>query len=190
VWKKRLFLFWTELIEKKESSDAAKNKSAKAASESGTLGGLEPKKYWETRLAWTEWVDGKWIPKQLSKEFLHQYIGTVIPNASRIKLVGNIDAENRLTINTHCEFDGAWVELGSFILTDITSKIQAVKLTAGHGPYYENKWSGYRLSIMNYKKTGKLSLRDDDYLRNSVTHKLLLSPERKNYIPRLNDPFF
>lgn len=190
VWKKRLFLFWAELIEKKEPTDSAKNKSAKAASESGTLGELEPRKYWETRLAWTEYVDGKWTPKQLSKEFIHQYVGIIIPTASRIKLVGNIDAANRLTINTHCEFDGAWVELGSFLLTDITSTIQTFKLVAADNPYYESKWPGYGLLFMNYKKKGKLSLLNDDYLKNSVTHKLLLSPERKNYTPKLNDPFF
>ena len=68
VWKGRLFLFWPEFMEKAiEDGNKADNMHARA---NIPIGQQEPKKYWEIRLAWSEYVDGAWDSKQVSKEFI------------------------------------------------------------------------------------------------------------------------
>ena len=64
VWKKRLFLFWPEILEK--VNDLATTKPSSIA------GTEEPSKYWEINLAWSEYVDGKWGSKQISEESITQ----------------------------------------------------------------------------------------------------------------------
>ena len=187
VWKKRLFLFWPEFIEVQEAQD----NSTKSVEDVGTgdskISELEPIKHWEIRLAWSEYVDGKWSPKQVSKEFIEQDKGSVIPNPSRIRFITDIDSENRLTIITHCEFDGAWVELGAFNLSDIASKIEA---DSSYEAVREDKWYGYALFFSSFSRNSTLQLIDDVYLESIVPHKLLLTPNTKNYIPTLDEPFF
>ena len=68
VWKKRLFLFWPEFIEKAEPAYDRSQSAETAAGNS--MSELEPDKYWEIRLAFSEYVDGKWSPKQISKDLI------------------------------------------------------------------------------------------------------------------------
>jgi hypothetical protein len=55
VWNRRLYLFWPVFVEK-----ALQNSSE---NDSG-------RRYWEIKLAWSEFKQKSWKPKQLSKEFL------------------------------------------------------------------------------------------------------------------------
>ncbi len=76
VWKGRLLLFWTEFIQKHDDA-VPKNKDGSPqtfedASKQPTSN-LKPINYWEIRLAWSEYINGKWSTKQLTKEFLKHY---------------------------------------------------------------------------------------------------------------------
>lgn len=186
VWKNRLFLFWPEFTQVQYAPTGNSNRSAKEASDD-KISSLEPKKYWEIRLAWSEYVDKKWTPKQLSKEFLTRNTGTVVPTESAVRFVYYVDTQQRLHIILHFEFDGAWVQSGSFQLSDIASRVVINQPKKG---YADDEWSGYRLSFMSFAKTGKLTLADDDYLKTSSSHKLLVTPTPDDYVPRLKDPFF
>jgi hypothetical protein len=68
MWKKRLYLFWPEFLkkqkEKKEELQIGQG-MAKVSVED-----LKAEEYWEVRLAYSEYKNGKWSPKSLSKEFL------------------------------------------------------------------------------------------------------------------------
>lgn len=171
VWKGRLFLFWPEFMEKQESQVDTNQSVEQAGTGSSKISDLEPKKYWEIRLAWSEYVNGKWSPKQVSKEFVKQYTGTVIPTESRLRWIHRF-AGSSLFIIAHCEFDGRWSELGRFYLADITSRIKQVTSSFN----LENEWPAYDVSFMNYSKTGKLEILDDEYLKALTNHKLLVTP--------------
>ena len=69
VWKNRLLLFWPEFMEKQEPKEN-EGKTFQAVAENELISSQEPKKYWEVRLAWSEYFDGKWTPKQVSEEYL------------------------------------------------------------------------------------------------------------------------
>jgi hypothetical protein len=190
VWKKRLFLFWPEFIEKQEAPPGNSTQSVVQVSDD-QMSLLEPKKYWEIRLAWSEYVDGKWSPKQVSKEFTPLFARS---SRERIRFIAYIDRQNRLRIRRHHfsedERSEWWLECSSFDLSDITSKILSNSV---RNPIYQrlgNGWSGYNLYYMNFSKSSALELLDDVYLASPVDHKILLSPERKNYLPTLEDPFF
>ncbi|MGB2220721.1 neuraminidase-like domain-containing protein [Neptunomonas phycophila] len=66
VWKNRVLLFWPEFIKKKEPAEI--DKKTYAAGDTITLN--EATEVWEIRLAWSEYVDGSWTSKQVTKECL------------------------------------------------------------------------------------------------------------------------
>jgi hypothetical protein len=55
VWNRRLYLFWPIFIEKAEK---------------GGKQGEEPPKYWQIQMAWSEYKNGKWLPKNISNEMI------------------------------------------------------------------------------------------------------------------------
>jgi hypothetical protein len=61
VWNRRLYLFWPTFLEKAEPLKPK-------IEEGGELSG-EPEKYWELRLAWSQFKQGRWENKMVSSEF-------------------------------------------------------------------------------------------------------------------------
>src|SRR5262249_38084121 len=51
VWNRRLYVFWPIFTEK-------------------AIQGAPPRKYWQIQLAWSEYRNGKWSPKEVSSEFM------------------------------------------------------------------------------------------------------------------------
>ncbi len=196
VWKNRLFLFWPEFIKVQEAPPYTK-RPEDAFGDSVSIFKAIPS--WEIRLSWSEYVDGKWSPKQVCKEFIKlQPADWDIVSESRLRWVYVIDANQELQIRAHCLDNrkllptDLWRELGSFNLSDITSKVEAAAywMSAPLAHAAGDGWKGYGLSFMNYSKDGKLQLAGDDYLREQVSHNVLVTPTRPDYVQRLKDPFF
>jgi len=195
VWKKRLFLFWPEFVPIQDSPPMPSGQSTTDAA-AQPMSRLAATQHWEIRLAWSEYVEGKWSPKQLSKEFITQSVDSLTPNEASIRLVQQIDSHDRLQIALTINFSGwfdldtfidsGWSELNSFILSDIASKIE----TGTTNLIAQNAWTDYSPSFLRLTKSGPLHLLDDDYLLAPVDHQLLVSPLRKNFVPTLKDPFF
>jgi hypothetical protein len=59
AWNRRLYLFWSIFTEKSEQPTKAQGASDE-----------EPNKYWEIKLAWSEYKNKTWSPKRVSKNFL------------------------------------------------------------------------------------------------------------------------
>ena len=118
VWKKRLFLFWPEFMEK---SKATYDNTQSAEAVAGTsMSSLEPKKHWEIRLAWSEYVDGKWSPKQVTKE----YIRASASNIGAYIFHTDINKHSQeITLSLYDKYDRT--KKGSFEIPDIQSKVQA-----------------------------------------------------------------
>jgi Tc toxin complex TcA C-terminal TcB-binding domain/Neuraminidase-like domain len=68
VWNKRLFIFFPQFVKKtKPNEDVAPSKSIVDISSEPT-DGSRPVEYWEIKMAWSEYRNGKWTQKQLSKD--------------------------------------------------------------------------------------------------------------------------
>lgn len=190
VWKKRLFLFWPEFIAKQESPSSNASKSVKEAWDD-QMSTLHPREYWEIRLAWSEYVDGKWSPKQVSKEYLEQNYYEFIQGEASTRFATVIDEDQKLRIHFVYEAYGdlkLWYIGGYFELADITSKVRAEN--SGLGWAYEKWQQTYSASFMNVAGYSNLELLGHVYLKAAVDHKLLLSSEVENYAPSFKTPFF
>ena len=77
VWKKRLFLFWPEFVQKVAQTTASEDAPTYQQGAHSSAGQNKKPNYWETRFGWSEYIGGKWSPKKLSKEtfspFLYQW---------------------------------------------------------------------------------------------------------------------
>lgn len=175
VWKKRLFLFWPEFMEKQEPRTGTDNQSVIAlGSDPNTASSLKPITYWEIRLAWSEYVDGKWSPKQVSKEFQKFYF--------------EIRDKKELFFALREEFFGKEFQIytitkevgveGIFYLSDMHSPIDQTNDLGGNLAWNEqdklrNDQSVYKYFFSGRSATANLKIRDIIYLQNSREHRLL-----------------
>ena len=195
VWKQRLFLFWPEFTVTEEQPASNGGQSVKQVSDD-KMSVLASRKRWDIRLAWSENVDGKWIPKQLTKETLTRRIGALSPSEARIRWIYDIDTDQTLNVVAHIQvrkIHEAWIEIGGFRLTDISAPVVALPGPDGVSAAtkaIDNEWSGYNVSFMNFANNGPLALADDRYLKATRKHKVLVTPTRANYVPVLQDEFF
>ena len=138
IWKKRLFLFWPEFMQK-TLTGASDSSNFSTMADTSTPADNAPQKYWEIRLAGSEYANGKWTPKKVSKEYLspmatdpkiYEKLATVRPDQYSFQLTK--DAYNVLTvwlnisrINEYTTFDKTYevIFIGNFVLTDIHEKI-------------------------------------------------------------------
>lgn len=67
VWKGRLFVFFPEFMEKNWKSELQPQQKV-GDGEENKSGDMQPMKYWEIKLGWSERKEGKWTPKQLSNK--------------------------------------------------------------------------------------------------------------------------
>jgi hypothetical protein len=74
VWENRLFLFWPEFTLKHQSSSISQsNTTFTTIGKDHGPNDVASIPYYEIRLAWSEYKDGDWTAKQLSKEFLQHF---------------------------------------------------------------------------------------------------------------------
>lgn len=187
VWKKRLFLFWPEFL---EAAERPANGSV-AEALGNKISDLQPKKRWEVKLAWSEYVDGKWSPKQISTEFIKQEHWDYIPDESSIRFATRIDDKQKLYIYLVINFAPPprdWYIDGAFELDDITSKVTAN--SGGFGHAHEQWDQTYDTSFMSVSAYSKLQLLANIYLQSEMRHKLLLTPDEENFSPPFETPFF
>ena len=181
VWKKRLFLFWPEFMEVPVASDQGEEPPP-----------IEPPIiHFEVKLAWSEYVDGKWNPKHVSKEFYPLY---PFDHEKLVSFVVNIDSSTQ-ELNIEIWSDLGLSYLIVFALSDIQSKIEL----KGEPKIYEDVGLGeYASDFMKRSKTdSQLVLLDDTYLKNASTHKILNAdnlPHFENRLEKsvltLEHPFF
>lgn len=162
VWKGRLFLFWPEFMEK---AKAAKIEGSLEKAGSEPAAALEPKKYWEIRLAWSEYVDGTWSPKQVSKEYL---------------TTGGLPSEVR--IHPHFENDENSLDKGSLIFLVANDHIYGMYFAISdiHSPIMANNdWCKAGIPALIYYK--------NKYLKLVTENKPLQSPSLNKYLKAKKD---
>lgn len=185
VWKQRLFLFWPEFIRVQEAPSGSSNKSMEEASRD-KISTLKPHELLEIRLAWSEYVEAKWTPKQVSKEYVREWVsesqGTVEKD---ILLTASISAQTQeLTIELS---DTVWnLHRGKFVLADIQSPVVA---THSMNVKYIRDFD-YAYHFSKRRRHSPLSLQDDLYLKQSTDHMLLPVDTHKGLDITLEYPFF
>jgi hypothetical protein len=181
VWKKRLFLFWPEFIEKVKESNVAKDDDIWASANDKTQGELKAKKYWEIRLAWSEYVDNRWTPKQLSSE-----IGKTDHFYSRSIYFCAATITQSQVLKVYIYRPGK-IQEARFELSDIQSGIEQ---------YKQQSWQYlpppvvYPAYFMKRKRKSHLTLQNHTYLAKSLSHKLLYSHQFNETDPLVDHPFF
>lgn len=185
VWKRRLFLFWAEFApgEIKPSTDGSKTVRESAENR---MSSFEPQKYNDLRLGWSEYVDRKWTPKQISKEYLRLWLYGANPTHEKdCLLTPSIDPKTQeLTIEAS---DTYWnVTRGAFKLADIQAPIS---VSSGFSVHYIGTYSyGYEFS--KRRRLGKLELEGDVYLDKTIDQRLLPVDTYKGLDMTLAHPFF
>ncbi len=187
VWKNRIFLFWPEFLEKHEEKNNDLTTVSGAAGK--TLGELEAIRYYEMRLSWTERVDGKWAPKQMTKEFVR--VNTYGPSELNFRTEFQ---SNGLAVRPYVKIlsCGPSYErpLDYFKFSDIQAKVQVI----GVGEVSYNLTFDSELDYFNnYQKhhtLDKLQYWGYTYLDEFTDHSTIFSnnsPAKEEY-PK--DPFF
>ena len=188
VWKSRLLLFWPEFMEKQQEAQPSGN--LKTIAEEEGVDDIRPVKYWEMKLAWGEYRDGRWSPKQLSGEFLTtKSFPFTHPRNLSIRAEQTAD---ELKVRIHgSEREGGFVQSysGVFTLPEIRSRIGVWHSIAHYyspstpAPAYSNFYTAR-------EKEGKLRLAGTDYLLNGRYHRLLYDRQFADPEPTLKYPFF
>lgn len=184
VWKDRLFLFWPEFVRVQDPPDTGTKTAEDIGAQNLSL--MKPKESFEIRLAWSEYVDAKWTPKQLAKEYLRIQIHDDHPTVEKdYLLTASVDATTQeLTINVA---DSEHPEpRGRFILADIQSPVRAERLI----DYFDGAAFDYTYHFSKRRRTSVLDLQDDTYLQVSTDHRLLPVDTYAGREMTLSYPFF
>ena len=73
VWNNRLLIFFPQFMRRTKSNEDLENpKSIREISEDSP-GNIKPIEYWEIKMAWSEYRNGKWTQKQLSKNAIYDF---------------------------------------------------------------------------------------------------------------------
>ncbi len=182
VWKKRLFLFWPEFMEvQKEAPELDKTRTIEDIGTNESMESLGASKYWEIRLAWSEYVEGKWTPKQMTKEFIRNWSDVGLSNFTFQAVIGS---ELRLFFDEEIPGYTQW-----FQFSDIQSKVETQRFEGHPGPSGTKTYSNHFMK--RAREMSKLELMDDVYLKHSWTHQLLYPDNAFRYPERIFDsPFF
>lgn len=78
VWDKRLLIFFPQ-FSKKTSPNSTTMKQSFQATANSTPNASKPIEYWEIKMAWSEYRNGKWTQKQLSAEAIYDIPAPTTP---------------------------------------------------------------------------------------------------------------
>lgn len=185
VWKNRLFLFWPEFMLAPEAPGGTSSKSVEEVSDD-SMSSLEANEILEVRMAWSEYLDGKWTPKQVTKEYVREW-----PHDDHLTVekdflfTPGIDASTQeLTITIS---DNYWnAQRGRFRFSDIQSPVR----TEHYGDARFNTESTYDYHFARRKAYATLELTGDLFLKRATSHKLLPVDTEKGADIDLDSPFF
>jgi hypothetical protein len=71
VWKDRLFIFFPQFLKKNWDSPLKKQMKVAESAQNTSMEDIESIGYWEIKLAWSEYKEGGWTPKKISKQAIY-----------------------------------------------------------------------------------------------------------------------
>lgn len=188
VWQNRLFLFWPEFTIKQESNSNVQKTNFNDMAGQNT-GDVSATSYWEIRLGWTEYKNGTWTNKQLSKEFLQHYsLFTILQEQLKYYQFWPFAIGNTLYIWAvlfveESEYERYYV--GSFTTDDIQMPF---RIDTNDYDWGQQSPSPF---FMSSSRTDSLNINGNNYFHDSIPYQLLstfiLDDDMGN---TFNHPFF
>lgn len=131
VWNNRLMLFWGIFTEKQEeSSDGPVINPGVQIS--------PPAKYFQVKIAWSEYINSKWGNKKLSKEFISTPVNTII---NQFQLTSSI-TDGKLMIKLFAWWSSFFDNLGlGVFIFDSCNNAPYVKIVGLHNPLNQTFYS-------------------------------------------------
>ena len=117
VWNRRLYLFWPIFTEKANEDQEIPDPGQK---------GTKPDKYWEIQMAWSEYRNGKWSSKNVSKEMIdfsivipaiYDFFAPYMFSKNKIFFKTHLDSSN-LIITCYGVFP-FWQESKAFLIASL-----------------------------------------------------------------------
>ncbi|MCI0420559.1 MAG: hypothetical protein L0312_15265, partial [Acidobacteria bacterium] len=193
VWKKRLFIFWPEFQKVPQQASGLQKQTGNDVL-NNNIGELTPDESWEIRLSWTEYVDGKWTPKEVTKETI----------SSNHNVLGHLFRQGRYTFITYSPSSLTFLlagqyfpsfsdqqrdsdfGVGYFAFSDIRANVIIGELSHFDDP------SSYSYHFMQRRRKSGLVFNGDSYLNQSTVHHLLFSNHLTNlaFWSKPEHPFF
>jgi hypothetical protein len=185
VWKKRLILFWPEFMEKSTSNLPPRSYQDQAEE---TISHDEPEKYWEIRLAWSEYVDRRWEPKQVTNDFIYSWFSQKPKTYRFFPTLRDINGTQQILKIEYV--DTSLLLGGSFNLVDINSKIQFKNFDLY--PSIDKRWLFNSHFMKKNDYTARLIFNEKIYLKNPVEHKIQFTDWSTDvdFVASLSLPFF
>ncbi|MCC9074418.1 hypothetical protein LNQ49_22755 [Flavobacterium sp. F-65] len=107
VWSGRLLIFFPQIVKKTKPSQDPNVKNQKIADigKNATAEQLKPIEYYEIKMAWSEYRNGKWTQKQLSTRAADTSWTTKLPAIENFKFIPNINDKKSIIIQVEDETD-------------------------------------------------------------------------------------
>lgn len=128
VWNGRLLIFFPQIAKKTKSSEASKTKTVRALADEPSAN-TKPVEYYEIKMGWSEYRNGKWTQKQLSKDAVFSNPVDDKHDIQFFKFVPIVNLPDKVTINVDdfldadagykgaFEFDGSILKTGAIVST-------------------------------------------------------------------------
>jgi hypothetical protein len=181
LWKKRLFLFWPEFMEQTNNpTNLDKLQTYQGLSNTNLNDPSNiPQKYWEIRLAWSEYTNNKWTPKKLSKETISLNTNDVDYNdASPNEYFFQSSILNEiLTLDLYgylaAGYDSFIMSFSSFVIKDIHEKF----VISTSNAYGSPQFNPYRYQSFESAAfySSPLVIDKATFLPNNSSYELLFS---------------
>jgi Tc toxin complex TcA C-terminal TcB-binding domain/Neuraminidase-like domain/Salmonella virulence plasmid 28.1kDa A protein/PA14 domain/Putative peptidoglycan binding domain len=170
VWKNRLFLFWPEFTIKQDPNTTAQSSNFNDMAKQQT-GQMAPLAYYEIRLGWTEYKDGAWTNKQLSKEFiLHTPIEPDLQTQLKYYQFFPLAWGDTFIILAFLSLTGSPSQLytiGTFTTNDIQMPFKI------NNNLYKNDQYTPSPFFMSSGRTDKLAINGHQYFKSAIPYQLL-----------------
>ncbi len=114
IWNRRLYLFWPQFTKQVEATGGPPSITIKH-DEDSNVPTSPPRQYYDIKLAWSEYKDGKWSPKQISSDSLTAsnppHLADKLPDLAKYAFKATITEDGSLSIRLFADSDIAAPEL-------------------------------------------------------------------------------
>lgn len=105
VFNNRLLIFFPQFMKKNKPNPTAGTEFNNLGKDPNGIDKAKPIEYWEIKMAWSEYRNGKWTQKQISNMAADTSWTTVLPSIEKFKLITNITTDKKLLIQLEDETD-------------------------------------------------------------------------------------
>ncbi len=179
VWNQRLLIFFPQFMKKTSPTPQNNDKTFQEVGENTKISDNKPVEYWEIKMAWSEYRNGKWTQKQLSAEAIYDIPTTLnaLPDISSYEFIPRLNTTSsvpRVVIDIHRDttLSDAFQFTGSQISK--TSKLANFAITTDFH-YAESRTKIYSIQAKNTDNPALFST--EPYFKDRTTSGFIKIPQ-------------